>query len=294
LIAKRLQSLDGIVNKKIDFKNKIEDVLYEETLQITDILPYHKPSIIISETINIESKTLNIAINNQFDLIFKNRYIGIASKNNNFDLLQSIYKNFLDNEKAYLFQYITNSAQLLINRNTAILAYDLYNVRYFTENILSEYDNNIIHDVLIFYQDFLRTGENSKAVQPIKQSEFKSIFTNYGTEFSKVLNLMYENDNRKFRLSNVVELKNSLIATVFKYDTKNTEPKFSKNIEELNIENLSENKISSALSVNRIIKMYPQKDTIVFVKPNQYRYWLSLIAYRDADACFADFAEAGF
>jgi hypothetical protein len=39
--------------------------------------------------------------------------------------------------------------------------------------------------------------------------------------------------------------------------------------------------------------MYPQKDTIVFVKPNQYRYWISLAAYRDADKCFADFADKG-
>jgi uncharacterized membrane protein YjjP (DUF1212 family) len=92
----------------------------------------------------------------------------------------------------------------------------------------------------------------------------------------------------------VIELKNSLIATVFRYDTENKEVDFTTDISELNIENLTVNKISSALSVNRIIKLYPAKDTVVFVKPNQYRYWLSLIAYRDADSCFADYAEAGY
>ncbi|GHU61311.1 hypothetical protein FACS1894123_00470 [Bacteroidia bacterium] len=160
--------------------------------------------------------------------------------------------------------------------------------------ILSEYDFNIIRDVNETMQFFLRNGEKSKAVQPIKQLDFKTILKHYGAEFSKVLNLIYEKDNRKFRLSDVVELKNSLIATVFKYDTDNKEVNFAKNLSELNIEDLTDNKISSELSAKRIIKLYPQRDTIVFIKPNQYRYWLSLIAYRDADGCFADLVNAGF
>ena len=67
-----------------------------------------------------------------------------------------------------------------------------------------------------------------------------------------------------------------------------------KDLSELNIDGLTTNEISAHLSVNRIIKLYPQKDTIVFVKPNQYRYWLSLTAYRDADKCFSDFSNAVF
>ena len=80
-------------------------------------------------------------------------------------------------------------------------------------------------------------------------------------------------------------------ATVFKYDTIISEPKFHKDFSKLGIEELTNNEISSQLSINRIIKLYPQKDTIVFVKPNQYRYWLSLTAYRDADKCFSDFSK---
>jgi hypothetical protein len=65
------------------------------------------------------------------------------------------------------------------------------------------------------------------------------------------------------------------------------------NLSQLNISHLTLNKISSCLSINRIIKFYPQKDMIVFVKPNQYRYWISLAACRDADKCLADFADKG-
>lgn len=84
-----------------------------------------------------------------------------------------------------------------------------------------------------------------------------------------------------------------MIATVFKFDIENIEPNFHKNLSDLNIESLTDNNLSEQLSIKRIIKLYPQKDTIVFIKPNQYRYWLSLTAYRDADKCFSDFSNAG-
>lgn len=62
-----------------------------------------------------------------------------------------------------------------------------------------------------------------------------------------------------------MELNNSLIATVFKFDTENTKPIFHKDLSKLNIENLTDNVISEQLSVKRIIKLYPQKDTIVLL-----------------------------
>jgi hypothetical protein len=89
-------------------------------------------------------------------------------------------------------------------------------------------------------------------------------------------------------------MDNSLIATVFKYDSINTECKIHTDFLSLNIEGLTYKESSSNLFSTRIIRLYPQKDTIVFIKPNQYRYWLISIAYRDADKCISDFADAGF
>jgi hypothetical protein len=108
------------------------------------------------------------------------------------------------------------------------------------------------------------------------------------------LNLIYEDQERKFRLTDVVTLDNSFIATIFKYDDQNKKPVFHESIEDIDLKNLTNSEISKQLTINRIIKLYPQKDTIVFIKPNQYRYWISLIAYRDADKCFADLSEAGY
>jgi methylase of polypeptide subunit release factors len=232
---------------------------------------------------------------NDEDIKFNEEVVGIYSKDKN--LLNDILIYFKQHHSILKFFNICVSGQMLVNLNTACTQMNILSLPFLNTDlskIFSDYDINIIRDVNETMQFFLRHGEKSKAVQPIEQREFNAVLTNYGTEFSRALNTVYENNNRKFRMSDVVELKNSLIAVVFRYDTENNEISFTKNIEELHIENLTENKISSALSVNRILRLYPQKDTIVFVKPNQYRYWLSLTAYRDADICFSDFADAGF
>ena len=187
---------------------------------------------------------------------------------------------------------------MLVYKNTACKKEDILAFPFYPELKLAEYlseiDRNIIDDVNNVMQKFLRNGENSEAVKPIIKNEIASKISHYGNEFSKVLNLIYENKEKRFRLSDVVSLNNSFIATIFKYDSNSKEPVFHSGNSELNLKELTDIEISKHLTVNRIIKLYPQKDTIVFIKPNQYRYWLSLTAYRDADKCFSDLSKAGY
>ena len=246
---------------------------------------YKHPNFLIKENID-----LPFAYNDQ-PIKFSNEIVGFYS--NNIKVLKQITSYFQKNIDVLKFYNICTSGKLLVYKNTACKQEDILNLPFDLNinlsSILSDIDKNIISDINSVMQLFLRHGENSKAVQQIKQNDLETKICKYGKEFSSALNSIYEDDKRKFRLSNVVQLENSLIATVFKYDSENSEPIFSRDISELNIAGLTTNVVSAHLSVNRIIKLYPQKDTIVFVKPNQYRYWLSLIAYRDADKCFSDF-----
>lgn len=247
------------------------------------------PNLIIWENIGEDRFPI---FYNQKSFSFKRRLISIKSLNNDIDLLKNIFNSFKKHYNLYKFYFLVTSSETLINRNNTFLLKDLRNLPFINNEFsFSEFDLKTISDCLEYQQDFFIHGEKSKALQTIKQNKFNSVISNYGVEFSRALNTIYENNERKFRLSDVVQLENSLIATVFKYDSKNTEPKFCQNLSELNIDGLTNNQISAHLSVNRIIKLYPQKDTIVFIKPNQYRYWLSLIAYRDADKCFSDLSN---
>jgi methylase of polypeptide subunit release factors len=259
-------------------------------------ITFEAPNILIWE--NVGEKTMPVFYNEDVSFSFKDSIISVASKDKNKTLLKEIAASFLQNSNFYRFYIFVTSGETLINRNTSTLKEDYIKKLRFLDSksqcTFSSYDENIVSDVNTFMSDFINHGEKSIAIKSIRQKDFKSVLLNYGIEFSGALNSIYEDDNRRFRLSNVVTLKNSLIAVVFKYDNTKEDVKFQKDLSELNIEGLTDHKISSQLSVNRIIKLYPQKDTIVFVKPNQYRYWLSLIAYRDADKCFSDFVDAGY
>ncbi len=249
---------------------------------------FFTPNILINENINLPF-TYN---NRKFP--FSNLTVGIYSQNNK--LLEKIYQYLKENHSILRFHIISTSGKMLVYKNTAFKKEDILNLPYVESGKiqLSEFDYNIISDVNIYMQDFLRHGENSKAVHPIPIGKFETMLSNYGQEFSKALNLIYEDNSRRFRLSNVVKLKSSYIATIFKYDSKKDKPVFHSDNSEINIKELSDFEISKQLTVNRIIKLYPDKDTVVFIKPNQYRYWLSLIAYRDADKCFSDLSKLGY
>lgn len=248
------------------------------------------PNIVIWE--NIGEKRFPIFINDK-SFSFKRRLISVKSLQNDKQFLKRIYNSFETYYSFYKFYFLATSSETLINRNNTFLLKDLKNIPFIIGNAFSfsDFDLNVINDCLEYQKDFFIHGEKSKALQLIKPNKFESVMSKYGTEFSRALNAIYEDNERKFRLTDVVQLENSLIATVFKYDNENTEPNFCKDLSELNIDGLTNNEISAHLSVNRIIKLYPQKDTIVFIKPNQYRYWLSITAYRDADKCFSDFSN---
>jgi methylase of polypeptide subunit release factors len=285
---------EAISENGIDYKSIIPIDNNIKFSKVPDEKAFEAPNLLVWENIGDNNFPM---FYNEISCSFKRRLISIKSESNDVNFLNKICDSFNKYYSFYKFYLLATSSETLINRNNTFLLKDLKHIPFMEngKNIFSEYDLKIISDSIDYQADFFIHGEKSKALNPIKkQKEFKEILSSYGSEFSGALNTIYETDERKFRLSDVIELNNSLIATVFKYDFVSDKPKFHKDESVLNIMGLTYHKISAQLSVNRIIKLYPQKDTVVFVKPNQYRYWLSLIAYRDADKCFSDFSDAGF
>ena len=277
--------------EKIDYSALEElddDICFDRPLN--DNL-FKAPNVIIKEHIGKDKLPI---FYNKISFLFGHRFIGIASTIGDRNFLKEIVDNCINFSNFYRFYFITTSSETAINKNNTILLKDFKELPVVkNKSLLSDVDLNIINDCLNFKYDFLIHGENSKALQPIAKKELQSVLLHYGTEFSRALNAIYGNQERQFRLTQVVQLNNSFIATVFKYDNLINPVEFV-NENAINIEELSNEKLSAHLSANRIIKLYPEKDMIVFVKPNQYRYWLSLTAYRDADKCFSDLINTGY
>jgi hypothetical protein len=270
------------LNKNISFEKISEEIAFK------------CPNLILWE--NIGTKRLPVFFNEK-TFSFKAQVMSIVSINDNRNLLKNILESINTYSDFYRFNMFSKSSYLLINRNTAVLKIDFMHLPFLPiehKSVFSKFESSVMRDVNGVMRDFLVKGESSYAIKPIPSKELNPIFENYGKEFSSVLNQMYEDGNKKFRLDEVVSIDNSFIATVFKYDDNYNETvKYSTQLG-LDLAGLTHHQVSQHLSSNRIIKLYPQKDTIIFVKPNQYRYWISLIAYRDADKCFADLSKAGY
>jgi methylase of polypeptide subunit release factors len=284
----------GISAKGINYNSLRKLEVQTNFVQISNEALFKAPNIILWENIGVDKLPV---FYNEIPFTFKDKIVSIATEKQDKSILKEISDSFNKYSHFYRFYIFVTSSQVLVNLNTAILKKDYMSLKFilndnsFTD-FISSFDKKIVSDVNVYFQDFLRHGEKSKALQNIKFNKLEPVLLNYGIEFSRALNSVYENKGKRFRLSDVVQLDGtSLIATVFRYDNKDKEPLFHKNFTKLNIDGLANNEISAHLSVKRIIKLYPQKDTIVFIKPNQYRYWLSLIAYRDADKCFSDFSN---
>lgn len=230
---------------------------------------------------------------------YSNEVVGIYPKesNKNDGELLAI-KEYLKYNKEYLqFYLIATSSKALVYKNSSVKKEDIENLPYYEKGIktiLSDSEKNVVFDTLNFYQKFLRNGENSDAVKPIPLANEFIYMKRYGNEFCKTLNSIYEQDNFKFRLSNIIRIYNgAYLAAVFVYGVQEKEPMISDDLSVLNIENLTISKISSYLTSTRIIIEY-EENTIIFIKPNQYRYWIASTAYRDADKCVLDLSMAGY
>ncbi|HFG0566275.1 Eco57I restriction-modification methylase domain-containing protein [Flavobacterium psychrophilum] len=284
------KSLDNLAFETSHINDEFVTDKYLSSFKSLNNKKFNPPNILIKENISIPFSL------NKKNIPYSNEIVGIYSENiKDLDFL----KSYLSLNLKYLqFYILATSSKALIYKNTAILKADIMRLPYFKGNIgdtLSQFDEQIISNVINYYQDFLRHGEGSKILKQIDKIEIKNIILNYGIEFSKILNLIYENENKKFRLSDVVQLfNNSYTAVVFKYDNSNEKTKFHIDNSKLNLESLTTQNISKHLNSTRTIKIYDNDDTIIFIKPNQYRYWLSLIAYRDADKSFADLTKAGY
>ncbi|MCS2947101.1 hypothetical protein NXX54_01385 [Bacteroides sp. BFG-638] len=186
-----------------------------------------------------------------------------------------------------VFFTFSTSSQLLINLNTAILKEDIMRLPLFSQTFyLTDVDKKVIFDVNHYTQEFHRRGENSIVLNPVENN---SVIKSYGVEFSRILNHMYADNGRIFKLSDIVRFNDDkFIGAVFTYDDVDVkEPKILKTDYSDEIEGLSKFKVSEHFSSTRIIRYY-SKNKVLFVKPNQMRYWLPSIAYRDADKTFAN------
>lgn len=240
---------------------------------------FNPPSLLIKE--NIGESSLSTYLNSNKYISFRNEIIGINSKNKAF--LNKIATAFEINNDLYRFYIYCTSGRVLVSKNTSILKEDLMNLPFDGEKIeLSAIEKNVIKDVLKYSQNFIRYGENSIVFNKVKDESF---IQNYANELQNSLAIFTANQACDYKVSELKIFKSYTLVKL-KYTSKNINIKFSSsNTSNSKINDLVDFKVSESVISRRIIKLY-NDDEIILIKPNQIRYWLKSIAYRDADKIF--------
>lgn len=266
---------------ELDYINSSKRFIY-----IPDKYCFESPNLLIKE--NIGKREIPIHLNEKLNFTYKHDIIGITSKNKNIFPLQFLYNSFKKNKELYRVYIYLTSSRILVGRNSSILKEDIMRLPVLDESFeLSSIEQNVVKDVLDYTQYFIRRPETATALKPLEDTERELAF--YGDEFSKTINKLYADKPNSFKLTNIIHFqKESLIGVLFSYDEyKITTPQIITENELTGIDGLINFNINESLSATRIIQYYaPNK--VLLIKPNQKRYWLASIAYRDADSVFAD------
>lgn len=249
-------------------------------------LTYEYPNLIIKE--NIGENKIPVYLNESRNFTFRHKLIGIYSLKKEISPIKYIYNSFSRHQDLLRLIVFATSSQALVSKNTAILKEDIMRLPVLDESFeLSSTEQNVVKDVLNYTQYFIRRPETAVALKALKDTKSELVF--YGDEFSKAINELYADNQNSFKLTNIIHFqKENLIGVLFSYDEyKIAAPQIITENELTGIDGLINFNINESLSATRIIQYYaPNK--VLFVKPNQKRYWLASIAYRDADSVFAD------
>ncbi len=272
---------DGINFEELELIDK-----NKKFISIKNRLTYEYPNILIKE--NIGKRRIPIHLNLNRNFTFKDKIVAIYSLNKEIKPIKDLYwslETFQDLQRLFIF---ITSSQILVGKNTAILKEDIMRLPVLDDTVeLSHIEKSIINDVLEYTQYFIRRPETALALEPL--TDVENEIRLYGKEFSNAINELYADEINSFKLTDIIYFnEEDLIGTLFSYDDKqNCEPNIITESEATQIEGLVSFDINESLTATRIIQYYaPNK--VLFVKPNQKRYWLASIAYRDADKVFAD------
>lgn len=260
--------------------------LFFEAPRIKNKLIFSPPHVLIREVADGLAIPAVFSDSSDSKLVFSKQIIGIHAPNADKEKLVNI-ANFLNDSGISSFLAIVASGRILISRSSSLLQDDILSVPYSDSNkdiVLTDWENALVEDVMKYYVNFRRCGEDSTVLNDVSNKDLLS----FGKMYCNILNPVY----KEFRALSPIPM-GTFICYPFCYgDTPQIElPK-----EETVVPYLTEllrHQHGGRLFVNRILRLYEQ-NVIFMIKPNQKRYWLRSIALRDADETLIDLLDQGF
>lgn len=272
----------------------------------SDITLFTLPMIVFNKKIG--NNHLPIAIKKEHNkkyIIFRSNFVGIHAPKEDFESLQKIYDRFQDNKETYLLWILTNSSSAMVGQETAIKKNELETLPFpdFEEEeylVLSKKEEILRDDVLNHYKHLGKSinGDGYEALErklDISKKEDSEILQKYGQALCEDLNEIYAKNSKSWQIGAIQQTDSYILYQIGFGVNENIK------------ENLPDEDILKKLIIDkrsnrgaiykRIIRSYKHingYDSVIFIKPNNIRYWLESIALRDAGDTYTDLKKGGY
>jgi N-6 DNA methylase len=243
---------------------------------------FSPPMLLVREQMDIPH-----AIWRKSYLTYKDQIVGFAAPPDHDALLESVSDWFTSQASALQAFVAAVSAKLFTKRATTLSGADILALPY-PKSItldLSRNEEIIVSDIVQYYRDLIRLGEDSAAM---KDSDHATLFA-FNSIFTRQINTIYK---RKPLRAVEPQTWPGIICQPFifgegKIDWSGADELSGK------LNALLHEQEGSTLHVTRIARIY-SGNFIFLLKPDRLRYWLRSVALRDADETLADLRAQGF
>jgi hypothetical protein len=218
-------------------------------------------------------------------LAYRDKIIGISTDPAGEQKLNEFSKLLLKHREILRFLIYMFSTQMLVGKSTAFLKRDLDELpspksSFFKH--LSWWELLLIRDVLDYFSEMVRTGQNSELITlPVDDRKFQI----YANTFCKLLGSVYTN----LRVGRS-GLLNGLAYQAFYFGEQcdlDWPDDWSDKLASV------VHKSNSAIHTSRVIRFYDE-NTLIIVKPDRLRHWIPSTAIRDADETLVELQQQGF
>jgi len=261
--------------------------------QITTVLPknfrtaytearYSAPMILIRAQMD-----LHHGLWTKSYLTYTQRVIGFCAPPQDLSKLREIDQWLSENKHALQAYVALVSPGLFIQKATALQADDIFSIPYPADRKLDLSRNEmlVIEDIVDYYRDLVRRGEDSAAMNRAESD----VVEDFNDIYLRQINAIY----REKPLSALPAYQwPGVICQPFSFgdgmvDWTDAEALRGK------LDALLYERNSATLQVTRVSRLY-DGNFLFLIKPDRTRYWLRSVALRDADETLADLRMQGF
>lgn len=220
-------------------------------------------------------------------LTYSQRIIGFCAPERDASKIRTLGKWMLASKRVQQAYMALISPGLFIQKATALQADDIFSIPYpEARNLdISPNEDILVDDIVDYYRDFVRLGEDSRAMREDGLAGMPA----FNDVFARQVSAVY-----KSKPLQALEPQTwpGVICQPFAFGGGEVDWSGAESLKE-KLGALLHEQQGSALQVIRIARIYDE-NFVFLVKPDRMRFWLRSVALRDADETLADLRAQGF